>query len=169
MHEIIGCYRRHVDTEEGQEDKVEAQSLLKGEIPSLEGERKKIQSMPENQRTRAQNRRLTEIDEKEKSVRLAIKRCNGLVLDPRPERIARHEQTVLAIHPSVKEERYSKFGNFYLGLEDQWVPTMEDVLEIGDIPPFRVDRVTSLAETSEDLSRTESLIMEAVNEARGPD
>lgn len=136
---VIGCYKIHADTNDGYEDGM-ALAIAKGDMKPLSGDPSEIIRIAEAVRTQEQKQRLDDLKKELEAGPVAIRRLNGLILDPRPKEIAIHHTQIFDIDDAVSDQEFRKYGDIYPVLEAKIRMAMGDTFnEEKDLPVYRME------------------------------
>lgn len=167
---VVGCYKVFADTEAGDDTAEEAHRLgcmmrLKEKGLLLEEELEELEEMKEQEgspdvrtpKKKGQARlwgKEGEPTEHPNQLRYGqpeelakrLRRFNGLLMDPRPARIATHREQVLFVHSSMRGSDLNDYGSQYTSLENGIRRAMRDTFDKQtDLPIYRQREIKATA------------------------
>ncbi|KAJ4287613.1 hypothetical protein N0V90_012316 [Kalmusia sp. IMI 367209] len=151
---IVGCYKTHADTDDGEVTKTQIQELEHSQHRNVIIHNELLQ-VPEEQRTKKHAAQISKAQRYMDDFPNDIRRLNGLRLDPQPWRIAHHfqgDQPVEAykIHPAMSGQMFKKYGAQYRYLEYRIRKAMGDTfIEDLGLPLYRQNNIM-VAENASD-------------------
>jgi hypothetical protein len=168
---VVGCYKVLADTEAGDDNAEEAHRLgcmmrLKEKGLLLEEELEELEEMKEEEeaspdvrtpkkkgQARLWGREGKPIEHphqprygQPEQLAKRFRRLNGLLMDPRPARIAMHREQVLFVHSSMRGSDLNDFGSQYRSLENVIRRAMRDTFDKQtDLPIYRQREIRATA------------------------
>lgn len=134
---IYGCYKTQDATERGQQFKTDLVRVSGGNQFNTSDQHRILQ-IPENNRTKEQKAELAGLQAEAKEWPTEVRRLNGMLLDPRPQAIAKHESQILFVHPSMAGDLFKSYGDEYRALELRIRSVMGDTFNKKDhLPAWR--------------------------------
>ncbi|KAJ4347948.1 uncharacterized protein N0V89_009320 [Didymosphaeria variabile] len=154
---VIGCYKIRADTEAGDEARKEVEEL-KAKVRKAEAENIPIERIDKHKgRAKKKGGRTAGLADKryEKSLRMGdknydgkplnipnqIRRLNGLIIDPRPSKIALHREEAFFLHEAMGGCSFKDYGAQYPQLEYQIRNAMKDTFDVLDLPIYRQKQI----------------------------
>lgn len=135
---IVGCYKVHADTADGQDTKTDVIGT-KWDAKFNASDRAAIFRTPASKRTKEQNSQLADLIKEMQGWPTKMRRLNGLLLDGRPQLIALHNPEVLHLHPSMEGVQLDTFCDKYKDLEHRTRRLMGNAFgEKRDLPLYRL-------------------------------
>jgi hypothetical protein len=147
---VIGCYKVHADTDDGDDTKEEVSRLKARQQFNAGGLAlvKRVDKPKSRKKTGLADARyqLTlgskTYDGEPLPVPNQIRRLNGLILDARPARIAMHEKEVFRIHSDMAGCVFRNYGAQYPQLEYRTRKAMKDTFDKElDLPIYRQNQI----------------------------
>jgi hypothetical protein len=175
---VIGCYKVHADTEDGDDTNEKAMRLKAKQQFKADGLAlvERVDKPKSNKKAGLADARYQlsmggkKYDGKPLSTPNHIRRLNGLMLDARPERIAIHKEEVFRIHPNMAGCLFSKYGRQYPQLEYRTRKAMKDTFDKKlDLPIYRQNQIEASKKAGHpeiDFTDGKSNALEKEEEAR---
>ncbi|KAL1601469.1 hypothetical protein SLS60_006384 [Paraconiothyrium brasiliense] len=160
---VIGCYKVRADTEDGEDDREEV-AELKAKVRKAEAENVPIERIdkPKGRAKRKGGRSAglagarydkdlrmgdKKYDGKPLDIPNQIRRLNGLIMDPRPIRIALHREEAFFFHSAMEGCAPEDYGAQYPQLEYKIRRAMKDTFDKEqDLPIYRLKQIKAAKE-----------------------
>jgi hypothetical protein len=137
---VEGCYKIHRDTEGGDDTKTMVQRF-KGNRQFNFADQQRVLSIPKKRRTAEQKQELDTLEEGVREYGADLRRAHGLLLDPRPRKIAFHDPPIYRVHIKHVRESTEGYGDCYQVLEWRVRAAMGSTFKYDeDMPYWRKDQ-----------------------------